>query len=315
MLAARKTIVAVVLAAASLLAAARPAHATDFELMDARSLGMGGALRASAFATSALYMNPAGIAMSQSYHIESSYLFDDKYHTHMVGASVVDSVTSRLGMGLGYFFKFVGNGKQHSELQLHNLFLGLAYAIIPQLSLGVSLHYKRAEVHTPRPDELEPDAVLSPYGRDLNHFSLDAGLTLRLIQNHLGIAVVGYNLTHIKSPLAPIMMGLSIYGQVAFFQVSFDVLLDFWSGRKLLDSHDKVWPRYMVGAEAFLGDHWPLRAGYAWSNLTGSHTIHAGAGYVGKKASLEAGFSYEVNEGFDNLRDLRLVLSLKYFAF
>jgi hypothetical protein len=279
-LAARKILVAIALAAASLVAVAGPAHATDFELMDARSLGMGGALRASAFATSALYMNPAGIAMSQSYHVESSYLFDDKYHEHMVGASVVDSVTSRLGMGLGYFFKFVGEGKQSSELQLHNLFLGLAYALIPQLSLGMSMHYKRAEIDTPRPDELEPDAVLDPYGRDLNHFSLDAGLTLRLFKNHVGIAVVGYNL-----------------------------------GRKLLGSDEKVWPRYMVGAEAFLGDHWPLRAGYAWSDLTGSHTIHAGAGYVGKKGALEAGFSYEVNEGFDKLRDLRLVLSVKYFAF
>ena len=314
MTAARKLIVALVLAAATLVAA-RPASATDFELMDARSLGMGGALRASAFATSALYMNPAGIAMSQSYHIESSYLFDDKYDMHMVGASVVDSVTSRLGMGLGYFFKFVGEGKQKSELQLHNLFLGLAYAIIPQLSLGISAHYKRAEIHTPRPDELEPDAALDPYGRNLNHFSLDAGLTLRLARNHLGIAVVGYNLTHIKSPLAPIMLGLSVYGQVSIFQVSFDVLLDFWSGRKLLGSDEKVWPRYMVGAEAFLGDHWPVRVGYAWSELTGSHSIHTGAGYVGQKVALEAGLSYEVNEGFDDLRDLRLVLSLKYFAF
>lgn len=315
MLAVRKMLLVLALVAASTVAVVRPAGATDFELMDARSLGMGGALRASAFATSALYMNPAGIAMSQSYHIESSYLFDDKYNEHMVGASVVDSVTSRLGMGLGYFFKFVGRGKQSSELQLHNLFLGLAYAIIPQLSLGTSLHYKRAEIDTPRPDELEPDAVLNPYGRDLNHFSLDAGLTLRLFKNHVGIAVVGYNLTHIKSPLAPIMLGMSIYGQVSFFQLSFDVLLDFWSGRKLLDSDAKVWPRYMVGAEAFLADHWPLRAGYAWSDLTGSHTIHAGAGYVGKKGALEAGFSYEVNEGFDRLRDLRLVISLKYFAF
>jgi len=314
-LADRKMLVAVALAAASLLAVARPAHATDFELMDARSLGMGGALRASAFATSALYMNPAGIAMSKSYHVESSYIFDDKYDMHMVGASVVDSITSRLGMGLGYFFKFVGEGKQSSELQLHNLFLGLAYAIIPQLSLGMSLHYKRAEIDTPRPDELEPDADLNPYGRDLSHFSLDAGLTIRIIRNHLGIAVVGYNLTHIKSPLAPIMLGLSIYAQVSIFQVSFDVLLDFWSGRKLLDSDEKVWPRYMIGAEAFIADHWPLRTGYAWSDLTGSHSIHAGAGYVGEKGALEAGLSYEVNEGFDHLRDLRLVLSVKYFAF
>lgn len=307
-------ILPIAIAAFALLGAVRPAHATDFELLDARSLGMGGALRASAFATSALYINPAGIAMSKAYHVETSYIFDDKYKMHMVGASVVDSVTSRLGMGLGYFFRYVGDGKESSEIQFHNLFLGLAYAIIPRLSIGMSFHYKRAQVHTPRPEELEPDAVLRPYGRDLNHFSMDAGLTLHIIKN-LGIAVVGYNLTHIKSPFAPIMLGLSAFAQVAIFQISFDVLLDFWSGRKLLGSDERVWPRYMLGAEVFLGDHWPVRAGYAFSDLSASHSIHTGLGYVGKKGSIEAAFSYEVNEGYDKLRDARLVVSLKYFAF
>jgi hypothetical protein len=295
----------------------RPAGATDFELYDARSMGMGGALRASAFATSALYLNPAGLAMSKAYHIETSYIFDDKYKMHMVGASVVDSVTSRLVVGLGYFFKWVGDGNdalRPSDIKFHNLVLGLAYAIIPRLSLGVNMHYKNGKVHTPNQEDIEPDSNPRSYGGNLNAFSLDAGLTLHIVKN-VGIAVVGYNLTNRKSPMAPIMLGMSAFVQVAFIQISFDVLLDFYSGKALLDSKGKVWPRYMLGAEAFLGDHWPVRVGYAYSDVTGSHSIHTGAGYVGKKGSVEAGFSYEVNEGFDNRRDLRLVVSLKYFAF
>jgi opacity protein-like surface antigen len=175
----------------------------------------------------------------------------------------------------------------------------------------------RAKIDTPRPDDLEPDAVLKPYGRNLNAFSLDAGMTLKIIEN-LGIAVVGYNLTNVRSfrsALAPIMLGMSAFFQVAILTVSFDVLLDFVTPKELWDSDRKVAPRYMVGAEVFLADHWPLRAGYAFSDVSGSHSVHAGLGYIGRKGSLETGFSYEVNGGLDDLRDLRLVVSLKYFAF
>jgi len=301
-------------AAAIVLSAARPSGATDFDLLDARSMGMGGAIRSIALSTSALYMNPAGITMTQAYHLETAYIFDDKYKMHMVGASVVDSVTSRLGMGLGYFFRWVGDGRESSKMQLHNLFLGLAYAIIPKLSVGVNMHYIRARMDYAQPGEIEPDAVVRPYGRALDAFSLDVGLTFHIIKN-IGLAVVGYNLTHPNSAVAPTLLGLSAFARVAFVTVCFDVVLDFVSGRKLWDQDKPVAPRYMAGTEFFLGDHWPLRAGYSFSEVSTSHSVHGGVGYVGKKGSIEASMSYELNPGNDRERDFRLAISIRYFAF
>jgi hypothetical protein len=318
------------------LAAAPPTRATDFQLTDVRSLGMGGALRASAIGTSSLVLNPAGLTQSKLYHIETTYMFDDKYKMHYTGASVVDSVTSRLGMGLGYTFRWVGKSLGKQKLQAHNVVLGLSYAIIPRLSLGINLHYVRTTVHekhkldseveTPdyaaiktEPaswdlDGTAPGDNQHPYGRDLNAFTMDAGLTLRII-DQIGIAVVGYNLTNLKSPFAPMMLGMGAFAEIAIIHISFDVLLDWDSAKRLFGTSKPVSPKFLTGLEAFLGDHYPLRAGYSYDDVTRSHTIHWGAGYIARQGSIEAGFSYEVNDGLDDRNDFRFMISLKYFAF
>lgn len=325
-----------VASAALVVSIASPARATDFQLTDVRSLGMGGALRASAIATSALYLNPAGLTMSKAYHIESTYMFDDKYKMHYTGASIVDSVTSRLGMGLGYYFRWVGKGLGKQKLQAHNIVLGLAFAIIPKLSLGLNMHYIRTEVHATHKigDDAEPPAYdllktqpdaqglyrsapgdnQHPYGRDLDAFTIDAGLTLRIIDN-IGIAVVGYNLTNVKSPFAPMMLGMGAFAQFSIIHIAFDVVLDWESARRLFGSHKPVSPKFMAGLEAFLGDHYPLRVGYSYDDVSGSHSVHWGLGFIARQGSVEAGFSYEANEGRDNRNDLRFMIALKYFAF
>ncbi len=318
------------------LLVSRGAGATDFQLTDVRALGMGGALRASAIGTSALYLNPAGLTMSKAYHIETTYMFDDKYKMHYSCASVVDSVTSQLGMGLGYTFRWVGNALGTQEVQAHNLAVALSYAIIPRLSLGIGVHFIRTEVNakhklaagTEAPgygalkqaSSTTPLLVTAPgdnqhpYGRDLSAFSLDAGLTLRIIDN-IGLAVVGYNLTNLKSPFAPMMLGMGVFGQVAFIHATFDVLVDWDSAKKLFGSRKAVAARYMAGVEAFLGDHYPLRVGYCYDDVTTSHSIHWGLGYIARQGSVESGFSYEVNPGNDGRSDFRFMISLKYFAF
>ena len=141
-------------------------------------------------------------------------------------------------------------------------------------------------------------------------------LLLRLLAGrHFGLAVVGNNLTYTKSPLAPIQLGISIFGQISVVQVVFDVMLDWDSAQRLWDYDKKVAAEYQAGLEVFLADHYPIRAGYSYSDVTGSHAIHSGIGYVGRKGSVEWGFSYELSEGWDDFKDFRMVLAIKYFAF
>ncbi len=308
-------ILAALLAGLLAAAAAAPAHGFDFGLTDARSLGVGGAMRASALGTSALYQNPAGIALSPAYHVESSYMFDDKYDMHLVGASVVDSVTSKLGLGLGYFFRWVGKGWDRSEAQIHNIVLGAAFPIIPQLAIGANFHYVRAKIDEKAPT---PDAIPNPYGRDLNEFTLDASLAFRM--KSFGISVIGYNLTNLKSPLAPLLLGLSAFARIAMVQIGFDVVLDWYTMGKLRKNGVNIGKktvalRYMAGVEIFLGEHLPVRAGSSYGAPTASPSVHAGLGYVAKSGSVETGFSYEVNDGWDKLNDFRFIISLRYFAF
>ena len=140
----------------------------------------------------------------------------------------------------------MGNSLGKEKLQVHNLIMGLSYAIIPQLSLGINMHYIRSKVHldnklssdvvAPDYGALKPDGLSGalttgapgdnqhPYGRNLSTVTIDVGLTLRFIDN-IGIAVVGYNLTNLRSPFAPMMLGMGAFAQFAIIHVAFDVLL------------------------------------------------------------------------------------------
>jgi len=283
----------------SALLVSTSALAVDIGYEEVRSLGMGGSLRSSVFATSALLINPGGIAMAKLYHTEALYMYQHPYEMHLVGGSVVDSITSMLGMGLGYYYRRLE--KKEYKLQVHDARVGLALPIMNVAGIGVTLKYLNSKnsMHT---DEDHP----APLGRKLNNISLDVGAQVRFLKRFT-LGVVGYNLTKIDTPLAPMCLGMSAGVQLGNFQASFDALLD-WS------TYDKMAAKYMVGAEYFLINHIPLRAGYSYNDGEKSHYIHGGIGYISRVAAAEAAIVGEVNKGTDKQQDIRFLVSIKYFV-
>jgi opacity protein-like surface antigen len=275
------------------------AHALDFSLEEVRSMGMGGALRSNAYSTSALMLNPGGIAMAKLYHMEATYMYDHPFESHLMGASVVDSITSFLGVGVGYFYRRVE--RDDIKMQVHDARLSLAIPIANIVGLGITGKYLRS-VNDMNIDE---DIQSPPYGRELNNFSLDAGVQFR-IGKHFGFGAAGYNLTKIDTPVAPLSLGLSANVAFANFIVVFDTLLD-WS------TYDDLSLKYMAGAEYFLLGRVPIRAGYSYNDGEKAHTIHGGIGYISKVASVEAAVSGDVNQPISGEKDIRFMISVKYF--
>ena len=275
------------------------AKALEFSLEEVRSMGMGGALRSNAYSTSALMLNPAGIAMAKLYHMEAAYLYDHPYESHLVGAGAVDSVTSKLAVGLGYWYRRVE--KSEYKMQVHDVRLALAIPLWNMLGIGITAKYLNSSNDMKLDDEVQSP----PFGRELNSFSLDAGLMLRL-GKHFGLGAVGYNLTNIDTPVAPLALALSAYGTISQFVAIFDANLD-WS------TYGRLAVRYMVGAEYFAANRIPIRLGYAYNDGLKTHAIHGGLGYISNSAAIEASVAADVNEGTNGKQDVRFIIAIKYF--
>src|SRR5258708_33603676 len=81
-----------------------PEQAYDLgDTPNARAVGMGGALDALGVSTTALFLNPANMALARVYHIEAIGAFSPEAQRVTAGGAVVDSVlnTSRVAGGIG----------------------------------------------------------------------------------------------------------------------------------------------------------------------------------------------------------------------
>ena len=279
--------------------AAPEAKALEFSIEEVRSMGMGGALRSNAYSTSALMLNPGGLAMARLYHMEAAYLYDHSYGSHLVGAGAVDSITSKLAVGLGYWYRRVQ--KSEYKMQVHDVRLALAMPLWNMLGIGITAKY----LNSSNDMKLEDEVQSPPFGRELNSFSLDAGIQARL-GKYFGLGIVGYNLTNIDTAVAPLALALSVYGTISQFVAIFDANLD-WS------THGRLAVKYMVGAEYFAIGHIPIRLGYAYNDGFKNHAVHGGLGYISKSAAIEIAVAGDVNKGTNGKKDIRFILAIKYF--
>src|SRR5579859_6237928 len=70
------------------------------EVEQPRTLGMGGAARAWGWSTSAINANPANLVAQHVYHFEALFGLDTKAHRLTLGGAIMDSVTSKLALGV-----------------------------------------------------------------------------------------------------------------------------------------------------------------------------------------------------------------------
>jgi opacity protein-like surface antigen len=273
-----------------------------------RSAAMGGALRALGNGTSAIYLNPAGMATTRVYHIEAQAQISPETDRQVYGGTIVDSVTGRLAGSASF------NGGFMDPDYLHRSFtdarLGLAYPISDRLFVGLGGRWLKVnQTLAKAPFGLDavsgglgdPAGVRNSRSSFVNALTFDAGLTVKLGDN-FSLSAVGQNLTYPNNSLLPTIVGGGLgYGNENL-SVEVDGLADF-------TSWGKPRARLMAGGEYLVADHVPLRLGYRFDQGAKLHYLSAGVGYIANEFSIEG----SVKRSLSDPGVTTLIFSVAYF--
>ncbi|MCP4500021.1 MAG: hypothetical protein GY822_08680 [Deltaproteobacteria bacterium] len=304
-----------------LLLCATDAQSQTF--LGTRGRSLGGAYRAVATGSDAIYANPAGIIQIPRYATELHYNFDLYDDLHQGNFTLVDSKTSVVGVGLGYNLKL--EDLASDRFSVKNEATGaLAYTIIPKIfSVGAAFKYVNLT-----------DAIAGNY---LNALSADVGL-LATLPGGVNLAAVGYNLVPIKSsevpisaafaaswnlgPLSALIMGgtptwgptidasgaikppnpMNPAGMLDGLVLSLDWYIEFFT---LYGPQNEV----SAGVEYLILQTVPVRAGYTWNQHGDEHVLSVGAGFIVPTFGLDVAYQQSVTD-FD---DRNFSVSIKFF--
>jgi hypothetical protein len=274
-----------------------------------RTAGMGGTGRALAYGTSAVFLNPAALPEVRLYHIEGITSITPETRRWLLGASIVDSVTSRLAGA----FTMVGtpiamdpDGLNRSYLDLR---LALGFPITERFSIGVSGRYLKATQSGVGPfglsaasGGLEDPSSFGANSNGLpNRFALvnavtwDAGIVIRPVDSIL-IAAVGQNLTYAKNGFLPMLAGGGVGYAADALSIEVDGLADIGSYENCSAASgtaacsQKATARIHAGAEYVIVGHVPVRLGYRFDQGPKLNTLSFGSGFIGDAFSVEASF-------------------------
>ncbi len=256
----------------------------------ARSLAMGGATRALGNGTTAVFSNPANMALTRLYHIEAMGQFTPEVTRALGGGAIVDSITSstRIAGGLAFTGGIIDpDGLDRGFIDAR---AAAAYPVGDRVFIGLGGRYLRLiqDGFGPLDDKAGgrysavSGGLLDEAGKRLpsvDTVTLDAGFTVKITESvHLG--VVGQNLTHPDHGLLPTTIGAALgYG-------SEDITVEV-DGVADLDSWNRTTARVMAGGEYLAADHYPIRLGYRFDQGAGVHQVSAGFGYIGAEIAAE----------------------------
>lgn len=241
---------------------------------------MAGAQQVWGGSTTAVFVNPANLALYRVYHLEGLAAFGPEARRQSYGGAVVDSSTSRLAGGFGGTWSQMdpdGIRREWTDLRLT-----LAYPLGDRFHLGATGRYLRAN----------QGATRGPFGASLasdgsstepivNEFTFDAGAAIAVTEQ-LRVAISGRNLTAPGTGFMPLGVAGGLGWSNQTVTVEANTLVDF-------TTFGSARMRLMAGGEVLLADRVPLRAGYRYDAGTKTHAVGLGAGYVEKKFSIEVG--------------------------
>lgn len=270
------------------LLAASPARAYDppttGDLFGTRSLSMGNAFRSVASSNEALFLNPAGMGMGRRYEIDGTYGFSPGSRLRLLHASIVDSKTSGVGVGIGYTH-LQGNGEvlDSSGSLVH---LGFGIPLASRVAMGFTFKYL---------------GFSAP--EDTNSITADVGLLVRPVQA-LSIGLVTYNVIDVASGLAPFRAGGGIsLGTDTFLRLAADVVF-------AMEEDDPLGTTYHAGGEILLDDSIPIRLGFERRAGENRNFVTGGIGLVSEVAGIEAAYAQGVGAGRFDERILSFTLKL-----
>lgn len=255
------------------------------EVQHPRAVAMAGAQQVWGGSTTAVFLNPANLALYRVYHLEGLAAFGPEARRQSYGGAVVDSSTSRLAGGFGGTWSRMdpdGIRREWTDLRLT-----LAYPLGDRFHVGATGRYLRAN----------QGATRGPFGSSLasdgsstepivNEFTFDAGAAI-VVTEQLRVAVSGRNLTAPGIGLMPLGVAGGIGWSNQTVTIEGDTLVDF-------TTFGSARMRLMAGGEVLLADRIPLRAGYRYDAGTKTHAVGFGAGYVDRRFSIEVGARRDV---------------------
>lgn len=248
-----------------------------------RESAMGGALRATGNGTTAPFVNPANLALTQVYHIEAIANVTPENGRQVYGGAVVDSTTNRLAGGVSVTGGFMDpSGTDRSWVDIR---VALSFPITQNIFIGLGGRYLKLseQGNGPFGPSKASGGLMDPAGGRfaiVNLPTFDAGFTLKL-GDLVYIGVSGQNLTFPDNGYMPTMVGGGIGVGNQDFTIEADGVADFNS----YEAGPRA--RVMVGGEYLLVNHVPLRLGYRYDQGANSHQLSAGVGYLAREFSIE----------------------------
>jgi hypothetical protein len=285
------------------------------EVSTGRSNAMGGAMRALGNGTTALYANPANIALARVYHLQALAAIWPESKRQSYGVTAVDSVTSRLAGAVGAHYNFMdsdGIGRKWTDVRF-----ALAFPFSETFYAGLSGRYLklRQEGGFVLNNAIGgPTDVVAGGLRDssiVDNFSFDAGLTVKPTSS-LAIGLVGSNLTNPGHGLLPTSVGGGVGYGTRDFTIEADMVGDF-SSYAHNDGTSKSTVRALFGGQYLAADHYPLMLGYRYDQGARSHALSAGAGYIDTQFSVELGVRRTVSGPSTAVPSTTVVIDFQYF--
>lgn len=270
------------------------------EVEDARLGSLAGAVRATGNGITSVFANPAGLAMAKVYHVGALASIWPEAHRQSYGAAAMDSVTSRLALGVG----FMWNDQDPDGLKRRSqdLRVAAAYPFSDNVSFGLAGRYLKL-----RQNGLGPLGYSYASGGMngapvIDGFSFDAGLRIAPSEN-FSLGVVGTNLSNPGNGFQPTTFGggVGVGNETLMFEA--DALADFTTWQKTTS-------RAMGGFEFLAADAFPLRVGYLFDGGASSHAISGGVGYIDTQFSFEFGMRRVVSGD----QATTLLFTLQYFV-
>ncbi len=285
---------AVTLCSSAALAQTATPVRLDEDPSTARTMALGGRAEATASSSGSMFANPASIIAARGYHTELLTMYDPTIGRYLFGSALTDSTRQYVSAGLAYFYSGIAGTDQRS---MHDTRINVTFAISPNVGIGIIARYLNATGGPP----LMNGSSLTNAGAWAG-FLLDAGLFVRPFRM-LQISASGHGLNNQDTTIAPINMGVGVaFAPVSMLNIVADALIDFRQAGSAKG-------RYSGGVELFLGNRFPIRLGYAYDDLRGTHAVTAGVGYMDENFGVELGLRQGV---FPDMQTT-LMLGVRYF--
>lgn len=258
------------------------------ETETARIAALGGGLRALGSSTSALFQNPANMAVTRVYHVTALGQIWPQASRQSYGAAAVDSIVSSTGIAGGLGGTWNQQDPDGTDRQYNDIRVGLAMPFGETFFVGATGRMLSLSQNGPGPLGTSRVSGGLRDERIVQAFTFDVGATLKPVPE-LALAVVGHNLTNTAEAFLPLMVGGGVGYGTREFGLEANVVLD-------TTTWGHTTARWMGGGEVLLGESVALRAGYRFDTGLDAHSVSGGAAYIDQRFSVDAAVRQTLGE-------------------